>query len=203
LKKSRRNLKKTKSLEKKEKPMESLIISAVEEKKPDSVEQLVNLIKEEGFSEESITKEITRLEELGRLRLEPSAQDAQKLRPPIFSLPMLWYWLVTFFSALAIVSVLAISASSFPLVIVRWISGLAVVLYIPGFCFVKALFRNRIDWLENVIWSVSLSLILVILTALFWNFTPLGLSTVPIVVTLALFSFVSATAAVLYRNSQP
>lgn len=183
--------------------LELLITSVIEEKRPDTVDQLVNLVKEEGFSEEKVVEEISKLEKLGRLRLEPSKQEVRGPRRILFSFSMLWYWAVIIISTVAIASVLTISSSSFPFVYVRWTFGLAMLFYIPGFCFVMVLFpEKRIEWLENVIWSVSLSVFLVILVALFWNFTPLGLSEVPIVGTLAIFSVACASAAVLNETKR-
>jgi len=196
-------LKEEKSSENEDKILESWMLSTIREKELESVNQLVKLALVEGFDEEKTISEISRLQKLGKLGLEPSKQEVLGLRRALFSSAMLWYWEVVIFSTVAIASVLTISPSSFPVVYVRWTFGLAMLFYIPGFCFVKVLFLKKpIEWLENIIWSVSLSLILVILVALFWNFTPLGLSEVPIVVTLAIFSVACASAAVLNENSK-
>ena len=109
----------------------------------------------------------------------------------------IWYIGVIALTALSIIS-LSISPSAFPLVIIRWISSLIMLLWVPGFCFVRALFPdNNISSVETVTFSVALSIILVIVVGLFCNFTVLGLSEMPILVILSTISLAFATVAYL------
>jgi uncharacterized membrane protein len=114
----------------------------------------------------------------------------------------LWYLGVILASALSVVSVLLISTTSFPLVIVRWITGLIMLLWVPGFSFVKALFSGKtISAIETVTLSVALSILLVIITALVCNFTPLGLSEMPIIAILSAIS-VAFSSVAIYNQSK-
>ena len=186
-------------MKKENRRLELLITSVIEEKKPDSVDQLIKLVAVEGFSEEKIVKEISRLEKLGKIRLESDKFETRALRKRLFSYSTVWYWSVIAFCLLAIFSVLAIPSDLFPFVYIRWVFGLVLLLYIPGFCLVRSLFPKEIMNIEVVIWSICFSLILILLVALFWNFTPLGLSEMPIAVTLAILSVMLASVAIL-RN---
>lgn len=199
-----KNSKEAESLKTEENRLELLITSAIEEKKPDSVDQLIKLVAEEGFSEEKIVEEILRLEKLGRIRLESDKLEAGGLKKRLFSSSTLWYWGVMLFCLMAVVSILAIPTDFYPFAYIRLVSGLVLLLYIPGFCLVKSLFPDKeIANLETVILSVSLSIVLVLLVALFWNFTPLGLSNAAITITLTALSASFATVTVIKGTSVP
>jgi hypothetical protein len=179
------------------KTLESWLMSAIKKGEPQSLNKLVKMVRAAGYSEEDTISEISRLEKLGRLRLRSSFQNVREFKRLFFSFSMLWYWGVIAISLTAIISVLAISPSLFPFVYIRWISGLAILLWVPGFCFVKALFpKKEIGNLETLILSVSSSLILVIFVGLFCNFTPLGLGELPIVAALSALSITLASIAV-------
>ena len=189
------------SLKKEDDRLELLITSVIEEKKPDSVDQLVKLVAAEGFSEEKIVKQISRLERLGRIGLKSDKLETVALRKRPFSYSAFWYWGVIVFCLAAVFSVLAIPSDLIPFVYIRWMFGLVLLLYVPGFCLVRSLFpKKEIMNIEVVIWNLCFSLIMVLLVALFWNFTPLGLSEMPIAVTLAVLSALLASVAVL-RNT--
>jgi uncharacterized membrane protein len=106
---------------------------------------------------------------------------------------------------------------------VRVLLGLPLVLFLPGYAFVAALFpeagegpaldedgadestRERgIDGIERVALSFGLSIAISPLLGLVLNFTPWGIRLVPILVTLGGFTLVStAVAAVRRRQLQP
>jgi len=181
--------------------LDSLIISLINEKKPESVDQLVKLVATKGFSEERIIREIARLEKLRKIRLETGLLEEKGSMSRLFSSLPLWYVGVVVSCLLAIVSVLAIPSNWFPLAYIRWVSGLVLLLFVPGFCTMKSLFlKKEIANMELIIFSVCFSLILILLVGLFWNFTPLGLSDAPIVATLTVISVMLATFAVFKRT---
>ena len=183
------------------KTLESWLLSVIDKNKPESLAKLVSIARAEGFSQKDTITEISRLEKLGRLRLNPPEQKMRVFKRFLFSSSMLWYWSVIVVSVVAVVSVLVISPSLFPFVYIRWIAGLAILLYIPGFCFVKALFTvKELGNLEILVLSVCISLILVVLVGLLCNFTPLGLSEVPITVILAALSIIFASVAIIQET---
>ena len=113
----------------------------------------------------------------------------------------LWYLGVILASVLSVVSVLLISPASFPLSIIRWITGLVMLFWVPGFSFVEALFSGKtVDAIETVTLSVALSILFVIIVALVCNFTPLGLSEMPIIAILSAISIAFASIAIYNQN---
>ncbi|HWQ18467.1 MAG TPA: DUF1616 domain-containing protein, partial [Methanotrichaceae archaeon] len=82
--------------------------------------------------------------------------------------------------------------------------GLAVVLFLPGYALIAALFPRRDDLgsVERVALSFGLSISVVPLIGLGLNYTPWGIRLVPVVISLAIFTIVMATAAYIRRSMQ-
>ena len=74
----------------------------------------------------------------------------------------------------------------------RTILGLPVVLFLPGYALIAALFprKNDLDAIERVALSFGLSIAVVPLIGLILNFTPWGIRLVPIIISLTLFIFI-------------
>lgn len=72
---------------------------------------------------------------------------------------------------------------------VRIVLGLLLVLLVPGYVTVAALFPSQkdLDWVERIALSVGLSIAVVPLLGLLLNFSPWGIRLAPIVAALALF----------------
>jgi len=86
---------------------------------------------------------------------------------------------------------------------VRVFFGLPIVLFIPGYMLVYALFPGKktdegIDIIERIALSLGLSLAIVPLIGLGLNYTPWGINLTPIILSLELFIFCLASIAI-YR----
>lgn len=83
--------------------------------------------------------------------------------------------------------------------------GLAMVLFLPGYTLVTALFlrKNDLDGLERMALSFGLSIAVVPLIGLGLNYTPWGIRTTPVVVSLAVFTVSMAAIAYLRRMNIP
>ena len=94
--------------------------------------------------------------------------------------------------AISLATILTIYAAptSIPFMVLRWILGSAFVLFIPGYAAVEALFpRSReMDSIERIALSVGLSLALVPLVGLILNYTPWGITLLPIVISLSVLT---------------
>lgn len=91
--------------------------------------------------------------------------------------------------------------SEFPFVVLRWALGSVFVLFIPGYVAMVALFpRSReMNSLERLALSVGLSLALIPLVGLLLNFTPWGITLIPIIIAVTTFTLGLATIAVVRR----
>ena len=83
--------------------------------------------------------------------------------------------------------------------------GLVMVLFVPGYSLIAALFprMNDLDGIERVALSFGLSIAVVPLIGLGLNYTPWGIRLTPVVISLALFTLAMAAAAHWRRLSLP
>src|SRR2546425_12607937 len=88
--------------------------------------------------------------------------------------------------------------------------AILLVLFVPGYLLVAALFpgsftaqKQEIDWIERIALSFGLSIAVVPLLGLLLNFTPWGIRFAPIVVTISLFTVGVGYAAYLRRMRLP
>ncbi|AKB56410.1 MULTISPECIES: DUF1616 domain-containing protein [Methanosarcina] len=87
----------------------------------------------------------------------------------------------------------------------RNILGLPLVLFLPGYALIAALFpaRSDLDGIERVALSFGLSIAVVPLIGLGLNYTPWGIRTLPILISLSAFTFIMCGLAYLRRASLP
>ncbi len=83
--------------------------------------------------------------------------------------------------------------------------GLVMVLFLPGYALIAALFPrdDDLDGIERVALSFGLSIAVVPLIGLALNYTPWGIRLTPVVVSLSAFTIVLLTAAHLRRAMLP
>ena len=112
---------------------------------------------------------------------------------------------------LALVILLTISCILFVLVPplnetpVRIILGLLLVLFLPGYSLIAALFpgRDDLDGIERIALSFGLSIAVVPLLGLALNYTPFGIRLVPVLAGLSVFTILLAAIAGVRRQGLP
>jgi uncharacterized membrane protein len=79
--------------------------------------------------------------------------------------------------------------------------GLLMVLFLPGYALIAALFprKDDLDGIERAALSFGLSIAIVPLIGLALNYTPWGIRLVPVAVSLCLFTFLMSSAAAWRR----
>jgi hypothetical protein len=183
------------------------IIQLIKEKKPSSVQQLVNLVKEKtSASEQKIIECISQLQSEGKITLE------EKITPPphnfgtFIKTNAYWYWITIILSIAAALTVFMIPEDAYPIVYVRYVLGSVFVLWFPGYAFIKALFPTQVpiplgteglDNIERAALSAGMSLALVPITGLFLNYTPWGIRTTPVTLSLLALTLIFATVAII------
>jgi uncharacterized membrane protein len=110
--------------------------------------------------------------------------------------------LVIFWLAAGIAAIYLPLLSDSPL---RIVLTLPVVLFIPGYCLVAALFPKEedIDLAERIMLSTGISIAVVSLVGLGLNFTPWGIRLEPVVVSVTLFTWVMILIAIYRRGVLP
>jgi uncharacterized membrane protein len=88
---------------------------------------------------------------------------------------------------------------------IRIVLAIPVVLFIPGYCFIAALFPkdDDIGLIERMMLSIGVSIAVVPLMGLGLNFTPWGIRLDPIVISLTLFTYVMILVAYYQRALLP
>ena len=197
------NKKKTKKIS-----IDEFIIHTVTTKKPNTVKELVELVKENSkIPEERIMEHILNLQSEGKLTFKDNPTE-----PPttaagyLFSNQALWFWTTTILVIAATASVFTIPEDAFPIVYARYILGSLFVLFLPGYSFIKALFPKQVpiktgseelDNIERIALSIGMSLALVPITGLLLNYTPWGIRTTPITLSLLALTTAFSTAAII------
>lgn len=85
---------------------------------------------------------------------------------------------------------------------VRTILGIPMVLFLPGYALIAALFprKNDLDGIERLALSFGLNIVVVPLIGFGLNFTPFGIRLVPILVSLSVFALAMLLIAYLRRS---
>jgi hypothetical protein len=179
------------------------LIQLIEDKKPKNVQELVNLAKEEtSIPEQKIIEHVLQLRRQGRISLrELPAQPPQKLGIYLKTKETYWYWITLILIMATTMSVFTIPENVYPLVYLRYVLGTVFVLLLPGYSFIKALFpKKELDNTERTALSIGMSLALVSITGLLLNYTPWGIRTTPITLSLLALTIAFATAALIREH---
>lgn len=85
---------------------------------------------------------------------------------------------------------------------IRIILGIPMVLFLPGYALIEALFpgKNELDGIERLTLSFGLSIAVVPIIGLGLNFTPFGIRLVPILVSLSVFTLAMCQIAHFKRS---
>jgi len=189
-----------------------LILLTVKKEKPRTVRQLISLLQTgNNLTEDNIMKHILELQNQGKLTLKENPKP-----PPtsptayVLSTQVCWFWITMALVIAAATSVFTIPENSFSLVYIRYVLGLLFVLFLPGYSFIKALFPKQVpiptkseelDYIERIALSIGMSLALVPITGLLLNYTPWGIKTTPITLSLLALTIAFATTAIIREYS--
>lgn len=185
------------------------VLKVIDEKKPQSVKQLVTILKESFCLEEKdIVQSILKLETEGSIKLENQAPQSHSLATHLKTREAAWYWITITAAAVSAALFLEISENDYPWVYARNILGIVFVLFLPGYALIKALFpvkmlaRKTVENLgttEQATLSVAMSIAAVSIVGLLLNFSPWGLNLNAIILSLLAFTSILATVAIIRK----
>jgi len=178
------------------------IIQLIEDKKPRNLQQLVNLAKEKvSMPEQKIIEHVLRLQSEGRISLVEQPTRSQKLGPYLKTEKASWYWVTIVLIIASAIAVFAIPENAYPIVYLRHVLGIILVLWLPGYSLIKALFpQKELDNIERTALSIGMSLALVPITGLILYYTPWGIETTPVTLSLLALTAIFATAAIIREH---
>jgi len=153
-------------------------------------EAVMAVSKERGLNPEKAMRSIYKLAKIGRVRLvDPSPPEG--FLNYFTSQYSLWFWVLSAFLGASVFSIY-LMPQVYPLVYVRYLCGALLVLYVPGFTLIEALYpkADELERLERFGLSVGLSIALVPLVGLVLNYTPWGIRLDPSLMSLILLVLV-------------
>jgi hypothetical protein len=195
-----------------EQTLAETILQTTREDKPETVSQLVDQVhaKVSSFSRNQILDAVMKLQQEGRLKIKATLPPSPSLSSYLKSSEALWFWATVATTIIASISAFTIPEDAFPLVIVRYVFGAVLILWLPGYVFIKALFptaltaktaEKNLDIIERVALSLGISLALVPIVGLLLNYTPWGISLTPITLSLAALTTILAVTALLREKT--
>jgi len=181
------------------------IMQIVKNEHPKTVKQLVELVHQEHpLPQQEIIEYILDLQNQGKLSLKQDATFIPlTLKSYLLSSHSYWYWTVITLTIATTASVFTITENAYPLVYARYLLGSIFVLLLPGYSLIKALFPTKeLDNIERTALSMGMSIALVPIIGLLLNYTPWGIRTTPITLSLLALTTVFATAAVIREHQK-
>lgn len=182
-----------------------LTIKIIKEKKPETIVQLISLVrKEENIPAERLFITIQELEDEKNLQFEESFFP-ESTAEYVFSIRATWYWIILLLSILTAFFVFSIPDNIIPQIYARSALGIMFVLYFPGYAIIKAIYPINVplelrsvilDNIERIVLSLGLSLAVTPLIGLTLYFTPLGLNLVQTTLSLLAVTVSFSTLAI-------
>ena len=183
--------------------IDEYIMHLVRKNNPQTVEQLLKLVQlKYSMPEQEILEHIIQLQNQGKLTfMEHPTHIPSTPKDYMLSTQATWYWLIIALALATTTTVFTIPEEAFPIVYARYILGSVFVLLLPGYTLIKALFPTKeLDNIERIALSIGMSLALVPITGLLLNYTPWGIRTTPITLSLLALTTTFATAALIREH---
>jgi len=183
--------------------LDNYVINIISNEKPKTVKQLINSVQHmNNLPKQEIMQRILLLQEQRKIVLHDELPISHKFKDYLFSIRAYWYLAIV---ALAITTTIIILANlqNAPIIgsiikYTRYLFGSIFVLFLSGYSFIKALFPlKEIDNVERAALSIGMSLAIVAINALVLNYSPWGISTTPITLSLLCLTLTLSTIAVM------
>jgi hypothetical protein len=183
--------------------VDELVSRMLVSKHPSTVRALVEATRSKwaSVSDEEIVTAVKRLHDKGVLELKRVIPHSCSFQG--FLAHAQWsldFWFVTAFVFLALFAIHLLPVE-YPIVLGRWILGTVFVAYVPGHSLVQVLFpgADELDRVERLVYSLGLSVVLVMVVAILLNWSPYGIRLEPMTISLAAFTMVLAVTGA-YRQ---
>lgn len=180
-------------------PFEQELIRVIGNEHPETLEKAIEIARSRlADCDESIVDRVLRLESQGKILFEkPATIVPSSLTSFFLSSWATWFWVVFGLAVVTSAMVFVVPEGAFPLIYVRYVFGSVFVLFLPGYSLIRVLFGSKeLGGLERLALSVGLSLVLVPLAGLLLNYTPWGIRTTPVTLSLLALTLAFACAAV-------
>jgi len=181
------------------------MLEAVEKGQFENSKHLIACIQEKtGLSHEEIATVLITLENEGKIHFQNTESKPNSYFAFVTLNKAAWYWMTVAFTALTLTIVLFIPSNLLFAEDLRILIGGIFLAVLPGYSLLRLLFprarkpsdkTTSIDLFERFALSLGLSLVIAPLAGLMLNYTPWGITLVPITVVLVVLTLIFATAA--------
>ncbi|MCP8321163.1 MAG: DUF1616 domain-containing protein [archaeon] len=146
-----------------------------------------------------VIRNLYKLKMDGKILLE-NPSPPSSLSTYVKSRYSLWLWAVILSILTTIITIYLLPQDS-PFIYLRYALGSIFILYLPGYSLIETLYPEKedLEGLERLALSIGLSLALVSLIGLMLNYTPWGIRLGPIIVSLAILTFMLTLTATLRK----
>ena len=183
--------------------IDQYIADVIRKNNPKTIEELVKLVQQEhSLPEQKILERILHLQDQEKIVLkEHPSSSPPLLKNYILSIKANWYWTIIALAAATTTLVFTVPENAYPIVYARYVLGSIFVLFLPGYSLIKALFPTKeLNNIERTALSIGMSLALVPITGLLLNYTPWGIRTTPLTLSLLALTTAFATAAIIREH---
>jgi len=179
-----------------------IIINIINNRSPNTVKELINIIEcEYKLEKKEILEQIIELENKNIITLKKmKIEKPENIKNFFFSPKSYWFWLNGVIIIFTIIGVYFIHPNNYPINYLRFFLGSISILILPGYNLIKTLFpRKEISYIERITLSIGCSIVIIPLIGLLLNYTNFGLRLTPIIISLSTLTiFLSITA--VYRQ---
>lgn len=181
-----------------ESKLEKVILQKASEKESSLSELVDQISRGFGAKSETVARGVMKLLDEKKIRIT-EGRPYSSLAGYALSPYSLWFWgpLVSTLVSLGVIFV----TSGFALYL-RYVFGSLLVLFLPGYSLIEALFPKReLDQLTRLALSIGLSLVLVPLVGLVLNYTPFLIRLLPVALSLASLTIVFLLLALRRKHA--
>ena len=121
-----------------------------------------------------------------------------------------WYWSIIIITLASTILILAVPENSYPLVYSRYLIGAIIALCLPGYTFTRILYPANLlgtqseepSFVERAALSLGVGIALFAVLGVLLNYSPWGIRTIPLVMSLMVLTLSFATIAMVneYRT---
>ena len=168
--------------------LDLLLLESIRENKPETFEEAINLLsKKHSLQRAFLIERMLDLEEREKIVFrKPKSLFCSSLFGYLFSSSAFWFWIVIGLTITSFIMVFLIPEADFLLLYFRVFLGSLLTCFLPGYTLLRILDSSKsIDTLLKIILSLGVSLALVSIVGLLLNFTPWGIMTLSVALSLA------------------
>jgi hypothetical protein len=182
-----------------------MILQVISKDQPQSVKQLLTILKGcLSVKEEEIIKVVMSLQAQGIIKLQNPRIQPQSFASYLRTREAVWYEITIASAVITCILIFIIPENVYPLTYLRNVFGIIFILLLPGYTLIKALYpvntavepAGNLDSLERISLSFGVSITLVSIFGLLFNFSPWGLDLRVLILTLLVFTLAAGTSAI-------